>query len=152
MRRPPAPQARTPRAPLGHCPTRRRTGSLVGALRDLSPGRLLAVNQAGINLGFFIVLPYLAAYLTDGLGMAAATVGLVLGARTLRQQGLFLPSGALVDRVGPWPSIVAECGLRVVAFGMLGVLRDPVSVVISVLLIGVAGALFTPGRAQVSGA
>ena len=91
---------------------RPQTGSLVGALADLSPAaRLLAVNQAGINLGFFMVLPYLAAYLTDGLGMAAATVGLVLGARTLSQQGLFLPSGALVDRVGPWPSIVAGCGL-----------------------------------------
>ena len=50
---------------------RPQTGSLVGALADLSPAaRLLAVNQAGINLGFFMVLPYLAAYLTDGLGMA----------------------------------------------------------------------------------
>jgi MFS family permease len=131
--------------PRADSSARQRTGSLVGALGDLSPAaRLLAVNQAGINLGFFMVLPYLAAYLTDGLGMAAAAVGMVLGARTLSQQGLFLPSGALVDRVGPWPSIVAGCGLRVVAFGMLGVLKDPVSVVVSVLLIGVAGALFTP--------
>ena len=129
----------------GDSAARLGTGSLFGCLRDLSPAaRLLAVNQVGINLGFFMVLPYLAAYLTDGLGMAAATVGLVLGVRTLSQQGLFLPSGALVDRVGPWPSIVAGCALRVVAFGMLGVVRQPVPVVVSILLIGVAGALFTP--------
>lgn len=111
----------------------------------MSPAaRLLVVNQTGVNLGFYMVLPFLASYLIDDLGMAAATVGLVLGARTLSQQGLFLPSGMVVDRYGPWYSIIAGCALRVVAFIGLGFAGDPMIVVASVLLIGVAGALFNP--------
>lgn len=111
----------------------------------LSPAsRLLAVNQVGINLGFYLVLPFLATYLRDDLGLAAATVGLVLGARTLCQQGLFLPSGALVDRVGPWPLVVAGLALRVVAFLLLGLSTSTAGVVAGVLLVGVAGAVFNP--------
>lgn len=41
--------------------------------------RLLVVNQFGINLGFYMLMPYLANHLASGLGMAAWTVGLVLG-------------------------------------------------------------------------
>ncbi|MFE0749931.1 MFS transporter [Gordonia sp. NPDC058843] len=118
---------------------------MLGELRAMSPAaRLLVVNQTGVNLGFYMVLPFLASYLLDDLGMAAATVGLVLGARALSQQGLFLPSGIAVDRFGPWYSIVAGCALRVVAFAGLGLADDPVIVVAAVLLIGVAGALFNP--------
>ncbi|MEZ5090138.1 MAG: MFS transporter [Micropruina sp.] len=118
---------------------------MLDEMRRLSPAaRLLVVNQAGVNLGFFMVVPFLAAYLIDDIGMTAAAVGLVLGARTLAQQGLFLPSGMLIDRIGPWPSIVTGCALRVVAFLGLGLAKDPLVALASVLLIGAAGALFQP--------
>ncbi|MFT4297181.1 MAG: MFS transporter [Micropruina sp.] len=118
---------------------------MLDEMRRLSPAaRLLVINQAGVNLGFFMVVPFLAAYLIDDIGMTAAAVGLVLGARTLAQQGLFLPSGVLIDRIGPWPSIVAGCALRVVAFLGLGLAKDPLVALASVLLIGAAGALFQP--------
>lgn len=118
---------------------------MLDEMRELRPpARLLVINQAGVNLGFYMVLPFLASYLIDDLGMMAATVGLILGARTLSQQGLFLPSGILVDRIGPRPLILIGCALRVVAFTMLGLAGEPGVVLAAVLLVGVAGALFNP--------
>ena len=81
--------------------------------------RLLVVNQFGINLGFYMLMPYLANHLASGLGMAAWTVGLVLGMRTLSQQGLFLLGGTLADRLGYKPMIIAGCALRGTGFGLL---------------------------------
>jgi hypothetical protein len=37
------------------------------------------VNQLTINIGFYMLMPYLAGHLANGLGMAAWTVGLILG-------------------------------------------------------------------------
>ena len=48
--------------------------------------RLLLVNQFTINLGFYMLMPYLAQYLAGNLGLAAWLVGLVLGVRSLSQQ------------------------------------------------------------------
>ncbi|MFE5488295.1 MFS transporter, partial [Streptomyces sp. NPDC056527] len=106
--------------------------------------RLLFLNQLTINLGFYMLMPYLAAHLADGLGMAAWSVGLVLGVRNLSQQGLFLVGGALADRLGFKPLIVAGCALRTVGFGALAFAQSlPVLVAASVAT-GLAGALFNP--------
>ncbi|MFF7179697.1 MFS transporter [Streptomyces sp. NPDC008121] len=106
--------------------------------------RLLLVNQLTINLGFYMLMPYLAAHLADGLGMAAWSVGLVLGARNLSQQGMFLIGGALADRLGFKPLIVAGCALRTAGFGALAFAQSlPVLIAASVAT-GLAGALFNP--------
>ena len=39
------------------------------------PIRLLVVNQLGVNVGFYMLLPFLAGYLTDQIGLSAALVG-----------------------------------------------------------------------------
>lgn len=62
------------------------------------PAQLLMVNQFAINLGFYMLMPYLADHLAHGLGLAAWAVGLVLGVRNLSQQGMFLIGGTLADR------------------------------------------------------
>ncbi|MFF9913220.1 MFS transporter [Streptomyces sp. NPDC013457] len=106
--------------------------------------RLLFLNQLTINLGFYMLMPYLAAHLADGLGMAAWAVGLVLGVRNLSQQGMFLAGGALADRLGFKPLIVAGCALRTAGFGALAFAQSlPVLIVASVAT-GLAGALFNP--------
>ncbi|MEU5974918.1 MFS transporter [Streptomyces sp. NPDC047315] len=108
-------------------------------------------NQFGINLGFYMLMPYLADHLANGLGMAAWTVGLVLGARNLSQQGLFLVGGALADRYGCTPLIVAGCVLRTVAFALLAVASTLPLLIAALLLTGFAGALFNPAvRAQLA--
>jgi hypothetical protein len=113
--------------------------------------RLLLVNQFGINLGFYMLMPYLANHLSAGLGMAAWTVGLVLGVRTLSQQGMFLLGGTLADRLGYKPMIVLGCALRTVGFALLGVVDNLPALIVASVATGLAGALFNPAvRAYVA--
>ncbi len=113
------------------------------------PVQLLVVNQFGINLGFYMLMPYLANHLAGGLGMAAWTVGLVLGVRTLSQQGLFLLGGTLADRLGYKPMIIAGCALRAAGFGLLAVVETLPALLVASMATGLAGALFNPGPLDV---
>ncbi|MFE9899432.1 MFS transporter [Streptomyces achromogenes] len=108
------------------------------------PARLLMVNQFGINLGFYMLMPYLADHLAHGLGLAAWAVGLVLGVRNVSQQGMFLLGGTLADRYGCKPPILAGCALRAVAFALLAVAESLPVLVAASALTGLAGALFNP--------
>ncbi|GAA1311981.1 MFS transporter [Saccharothrix xinjiangensis] len=107
------------------------------------PVRLLLVNQFAVNTGFYLLIPYLAGHLGD-LGMSAAAIGVVLGVRTLSQQGLFPLGGAVADRVGPRAAILAGCGLRAVGFGLFAVGESLGVVLAASALSGLAGALFNP--------
>lgn len=106
--------------------------------------QLLLLNQLTINLGFYMLIPYLAAHLSDGLGLATWLVGLVLGVRNFAQQGMFLVGGALADRFGYKPLIVAGCALRTVGFGLLGVVDTLPALLVASATTGFAGALFNP--------
>ena len=108
------------------------------------PARLLMVNQFAINLGFYMLMPYLADHLAHGLGLAAWAVGLVLGVRNFSQQGMFLVGGTLADRYGCKPMILTGCALRSVAFGLLAVAASLPALVAASALTGLAGALFNP--------
>ncbi|MGI5201362.1 MFS transporter [Spirillospora sp. CA-108201] len=113
--------------------------------------RLLLVNQFGVNVGFYLLVPYLATHLTGDLGMSAAATALVLGARNLAQQGLFPVGGAAADRLGARRVIIAGCGLRAVGFGMFAFGDGLVVLVGAAVLSGLAGALFNPAvRAYVA--
>ncbi|MFJ3906523.1 MFS transporter [Streptomyces sp. NPDC090025] len=123
----------------------RAEGGIWRQTRTFEPAvRLLFLNQLTINLGFYMLMPYLAAHLADGLGMAAWSVGLVLGARNLSQQGMFLVGGALADRLGFKPLIVAGCALRTVGFGALAFAQSLPALLAASLATGLAGALFNP--------
>ncbi|WP_306362090.1 MFS transporter [Nocardia sp. CC227C] len=106
--------------------------------------RLLMVNQFGINLGFYMLMPYLAGYLAGPLGLAAWAVGLVLGVRNFSQQGMFLLGGTLADRLGYKPLIVAGCLLRTVGFALLIFATSLPALLIASAATGFAGALFNP--------
>ncbi|MBF8187492.1 MFS transporter [Nonomuraea sp. K274] len=113
--------------------------------------QLLMVNQFAINVGFYMLMPYLAGHLSDRLFMAAWAVGLVLGMRSLSQQGLFLLGGTLADRLGYRPVIIAGCLLRTVGFGLLGFVDTLPALLVASALTGFAGALFNPAvRAYVA--
>ncbi|MFE7562837.1 MFS transporter [Kitasatospora sp. NPDC057500] len=108
------------------------------------PLRLLLVNQFGVNTGFYLLVPYLATHLGQDLGLSAVAVGVVLGARNLSQQGLFLIGGSAADRLGARGVIIAGCGLRTVGFALFA-LGDGIAVLIAAsVLSGLAGALFNP--------
>ncbi|MFJ6789811.1 MDR family MFS transporter [Streptomyces angustmyceticus] len=118
---------------------------LAAQVAAFTPGaRLLMANQFAINLGFYMLMPYLADHLAHGLGLAAWAVGLVLGVRNLSQQGMFLVGGTLADRFGCKPMILAGCALRTVAFVLLGLGSSLPALVAASALTGLAGALFNP--------
>lgn len=106
--------------------------------------RLLMINQFGINLGFYMLMPYLAGYLAGPLGLAAWAVGLVLGVRNFSQQGMFLIGGTLADRLGYKPLIVAGCLLRTGGFALLVFATSLPGLLVASAATGFAGALFNP--------
>lgn len=108
------------------------------------PSRMLMINQFGINLGFYMLMPYLAAYLAGPLGLAGWAVGLVLGVRNFSQQGMFIVGGTLADRIGYKPLIVAGCLLRTGGFALLIFAHSLPVVLIASAATGFAGALFNP--------
>ncbi|MFC4950968.1 MFS transporter [Pseudonocardia sp. GCM10023141] len=108
------------------------------------PVRLLLLNQLTINIGFYMLVPYLAAHLSEDLGLVTWLVGLVLGVRNFAQQGMFLLGGSLADRFGYKPLIVAGCALRTIGFGLLGVVDSLPALIAASAATGFAGALFNP--------
>ncbi|GGU22743.1 MFS transporter [Lentzea flava] len=113
--------------------------------------QLLLLNQFSINVGFYMLMPYLASHLSVTLALAGWAVGLVLGVRNFAQQGMFLIGGTLADRLGYKPLIVAGCALRTGGFALLGLVDGLPALVIASAATGFAGALFNPAvRAYVA--
>ena len=101
--------------------------------------RLLALTQMSFNIGFYMVLPYLAVHLSDDLGLSVAAVGLLLGVRTFSQQGLFVVGGILAGRLGTKPVVLTGCVVRVAGFLLLAAAEAVTTVVLATALVGVAG-------------
>ncbi|GAA3024056.1 MFS transporter [Gordonia defluvii] len=108
------------------------------------PSQVLMVNQFTINLGFYMLMPYLAGYLAGPVGLAGWAIGLVMGIRNFSQQGMFLIGGTLADRLGYKPLIVAGCLLRTVGFGLLATVDSLPALLAASAATGFAGALFNP--------
>ncbi|NJQ02922.1 MFS transporter [Streptomyces sp. PLAI1-29] len=109
------------------------------------------VNQFTINLGFYMLMPYLAAYLAGPVGLAGWLVGLILGVRNFSQQGMFLLGGTLADRLGYKPMIIAGLVLRTAGFATLGLVQSVPALLAASAATGLAGALFNPAvRAYVA--
>ncbi|MCJ1676346.1 MFS transporter [Streptomyces sp. APSN-46.1] len=106
--------------------------------------QLLMVNQFTINLGFYMLMPYLATHLAGPLGLAGWTVGLILGVRNFSQQGMFLIGGALADRFGYKPMIISGLVLRIAGFVTLGLVDSVPALIAASAATGLAGALFNP--------
>ena len=128
-----------------------------GTAAPVEPGAAPAVARAGsphaavllssqlvFNLGFYAVVPFLAVVMRDDLGLGALAIGLVLGARTSSQQGLFLLGGMLADRFGPRALIAAGCVVRVSGYLGLALAAGLPGFLLGAILTGLGGALFSP--------
>src|SRR5919112_1292982 len=120
--------------------------------RNLVSASLLLPTQLVFNIGFYAVVPFLARVMTEDLGLGAAAVGLVLGARTFCQQGMFLLGGVIADHWGPRRSILAGCIIR--AAGYLGLAASDgfLPFLLSAVLTGIGGAFFSPAVEGLVGA
>lgn len=113
--------------------------------RLLSPaGQVLVINGFTFNLGFYMLLPYLADHLEHNLGINGWYVGVIIGLRVLSQQGLFLVGGTLGDRLGYKRLILLGCAVRIIGFALLGVGQSIPVLLLGAFCSGFAGALFTP--------
>jgi MFS family permease len=114
------------------------------SLRRASPTvRLLLGCELGFNVAFYMLMPFIAGEL-HRRGVSAAAAGLVLGTRTLSQQGLFPVGGWFSDRIGAKRAIVVGCFVRAAGFGLFGASHSLGALVTAAALSGAAAALFTP--------
>lgn len=115
------------------------------------PIQVILINLLLTNVGFYMIIPFMAGYLAGDLGLELWLVGLILGVRTLSQQGMSLVGGSLADWIGYKPAIVVGCVLRVVSFALFGLVESPAGLIVATALIGLGGALFMPAvRAYIS--
>lgn len=104
----------------------------------------MLASQLIFNIGFYSVVPFLAVVMRDDYGMGTLAVGIVLGARTFAQQGLFLFGGALADRWGARQSMISGCLVRVAGFLLLAWASDFPLFLFGAVVTGIGGALFAP--------
>lgn len=105
---------------------------------------LLLPTQLVFNIGFYAVVPFLALVMTEDLGLGAAAIGLVLGARTFSQQGMFLLGGVIADSWGPRRSILTGCIIRATGYFGLATSDSFWPFLLSAVLTGIGGAFFSP--------
>ena len=140
--------ARTPRREV----TRGQPVPVEPAAVEPAPQLLLA-SQLIFNIGFYAVVPFLAVAMRNDFGMGAMAIGIVLGARTFAQQGLFLFGGALSDRWGARQSMITGCLVRIAGFLLLAWAADFPLFLFGAVVTGIGGALFSPAlQSLVAGA
>lgn len=120
------------------------------AVRTASP-RLLLSSQLIFNIGFYAVIPFLAVSLHEDFAMGAMAVGIVLGARTFAQQGMFLAGGAIADLWGPRYAMITGCLIRVTGYLLLAAAADFPLFLLAAIVTGIGGALFSPALESLMG-
>ncbi|WP_151770732.1 MFS transporter [Streptomyces abyssomicinicus] len=114
-------------------------------VRSFPPAvRFLLVNQLGIDIGTFLLFPFLAGHLTGDLDMSSATVGVVLATIQLSHQGLVVVGGTASDRFGGHRVIPIGCLMRLSGFALFALVDGVRAVLVASVLTGVAGALLYP--------
>ncbi|WP_026547554.1 MFS transporter [Paenarthrobacter nicotinovorans] len=113
--------------------------------RPASPNpKLLLSSQLIFNIGFYSVVPFIALTMANDFAMSAVAIGVVLGARTFAQQGMFLVGGAISDRWGARYTMVAGCIVRVSGYLLLAAADNFSLFLAGAIVTGIGGALFSP--------
>lgn len=126
------------------------TTTAPAAVRTASP-RLLLSSQLIFNIGFYSVIPFLAVSLREDFAMGAVAVGIVLGARTFAQQGMFLAGGAIADMWGPRSAMITGCLVRVAGYLLLAAAAGFPLFLLGAIVTGIGGALFSPALESLMG-
>ncbi|QKW34038.1 MFS transporter [Actinomadura sp. NAK00032] len=114
------------------------------ASRERRVVAVLAAVQVAIGLGYYAVFGHVVVHLRDDVGLAAGTIGLVLGTRLLVQYSLLLPVGALTDALGAPRAGMLACVVRAAGFAVLGAADGPAGLATAAVLVGAGGALYHP--------
>jgi len=107
---------------------------------------ILLLDNLFIVLGFYVVFPLVSTHFVGQVGWSALFVGFALGFRQFVQQGFGLIGGAIADRFGAKPMIIAGMFLRCIGFVSMALAFEPWILIISCLLSALGGLLFDPPR------
>ncbi|GAC1549410.1 MAG: MFS transporter [Herpetosiphon sp.] len=107
----------------------------------------LLIDVFCMYTGFFMVIPLISIHYVDGLGWAAASIGLVLGIRQFTQQGLTVVTGMLADRIGAKLLICLGLFVRIIGFVLLAWASSLLLLFAACFLSAIGGALFESPRA-----
>jgi MFS family permease len=112
----------------------------------------VAAAQVAAGVGFYAVIAHLVLHLRHDLGLLAWSVSVVLTLRTAVQYTLYLPAGAVIDRIGAARAAGLACLVRAGGFAVLAIAADLPMLVLAAVLIGVGGSVYTPaGQAILAG-
>lgn len=106
--------------------------------------RTLLATQFAFNVGFYAVVPFIAVRLHDDLAATGTAIALTLAVRTFSQQGMFVVGGALADRYGARPVMVAGTAVRALGYVALAAAGSVPWMIAAAALTGMGGALFSP--------
>src|SRR3954454_15400291 len=123
-----------------------------GYLRSLDPrlSRQLWTLLSGSffnALGNGVVFPFLLIYLHNVRGIGLGTAGLVLSATFVAGLAAGPASGALIDRVGPRPGLVASMLLSGAGFGSFSFVHTAPGAFVAAILAGLGNGSFWPSHA-----
>lgn len=107
---------------------------------------ILLLDNLFIVLGFYVVFPLVSTHFVGQIGWSALFVGFALGFRQFVQQGFGLIGGAIADRFGAKPMIIAGMFLRCIGFVSMALAVEPWILIVSCLLSALGGLLFDPPR------
>lgn len=108
--------------------------------------QILLLDNLFIVLGFYVVFPLVSTHFVSQVGWSALFVGFALGFRQFVQQGFGIIGGAIADRFGAKPMIVAGMFLRCVGFIFMAIASNPWLLLLSCLFSALGGLLFDPPR------
>jgi MFS family permease len=107
---------------------------------------LLQVGGVVNSFGNGIVLPFLVIYLHDVRGFGLGTAGLVVAVSSAAQLVAVLGVGALIERLGPRPTLGAGLLLQAVGYGLLPFVRVPWQAFLLLAIEGAGSAGFWPSQ------
>ncbi|GAA0477284.1 MFS transporter [Streptomyces sp. NPDC046215] len=114
------------------------------------PAYVVILGRFMTNIGFFMVIPFLAVYLTRHAGMSSLQTGLLFAAMEFTRRGLGIPAGWASDRFGASRVLVLGLLIEVVAYAVFAVAGESFGLWLgAVCLMGIGGSLNNNGSRSV---
>jgi DHA1 family multidrug resistance protein-like MFS transporter len=103
---------------------------------------LIIIGRLITSYGYYMVIPFLAVYSTQYLGMNAIQAGILLGVLNLGRRGFGIPAGYLNDRFGFRRVLLAGLLLEVVGYASLAFVHTFLLLVLVIFIGGLGGCMY----------
>lgn len=104
---------------------------------------VILIADLAINLGFFMLIPFISVHVSLNLGLSATVAGTVLATRMGVQQLLMVFAGPIADLYGYKRVILIGLLIRSVGFASFAAMSNLQGLLLSAVLSGIGGALFS---------